>query len=211
MALIIGFIVIVALILIFSVSSCLEENCNVSSDNSFELAILILVRICMAIYLIALACSNSKTNEKKNEHMENFKKHGISTQRCVFSQYGCTIYKDINKLAYSQLGATVPGIADTGYFSINKSTKVCVIYRTGYSSRIQSKHDMTLGALAGLFDVGVILDANPDDNCIKSIWAEYNTDGIINRIPIFCGEIEIDSTTQNKLSDIDAKIQSTLR
>ena len=70
---------------------------------------------------------------------------------------------------------------------------------------------MTLGAMAGLFDVDVILHDNDDDNCIKCIWAEYNTDGKIDKIPISAEEREINSVTQNLLNDINAKIQNTLR
>lgn len=207
-------IIICVVIFFFSVScvsGCLEESCNVSSDSSFALASVILVGAFLVIGVLLAMYFDFEDKEKKKEHMDGFKKSGISTNKCVFSQYGCTIYKDNNILAYSNLGSGISGISNTGSFSINSRTTVCVKYKTGYSSRIQSKHDMTLGAMAGLFDVDVILHDNDDDNCIKCIWAEYNTDGKIDKIPISAEEREINSVTQNLLNDINAKIQNTLR
>lgn len=198
----IGFFIFVCI-----VGGILEKSCDVSSDSSFGLAMDIVFGICLVsgvIYAIY-----GKVKDRHN--IEDLERTGISTKNCVFSEYSCTIYKDINKLGYSYLGTDIPGIADTGSFSINSLTTVCVKCCTGYSSRIQAKHDMALGALAGLFDVGVIFDGNPGDNCIKCIWAEYDTDGIINIIPICYEEIEIDSTTQTKLNNINEKFQRTLR
>lgn len=197
----IGFFILVAI-----VGVIMEESCNVSSDSSFALGMLIV----FGIYLVSGAIYAIYGRVKKGHHIEELKRNGISTKKCVFNEYDCTIYKDDNKLGYSYLGAAIPGIAATGSFSINSLTTVCVKCRTGYSSHIQIKHDMALGALAELFDVGLILDGNPGDNCIKCIWAEYDTDEIINIIPICCEEIEIDSETQTKLYNINSKIQSTL-
>ena len=207
-------IIILVVIFFFSVScvsGCLEESCNVSSDSSIGVAIAIIVGTYLVIGIICEMVKKFKDDEKKEEHMESLRKSGISTKRCVFSQYGCTIYKDGNMLAYSYLGSSISGIPDTGSFSINLRTTVCVKYSTGYSSLIQSKHDMTLGAMAGLLDVDVILHDDDGDNCIKCIWAEYNTDGRINNIPISTEEREINPATKNLLNDINAKIQNTLR
>ena len=211
MAIAIIICLVVFFISVSCVGGCLEESCNVSSDSSFGLATVILVGIFLLIGVLFAMYSDFKDKGEKEEHMEGFRKSGISTNKCVFSQYGCTIYKDNNILAYSKLGGSISGIPNTGSFSINLRTTVCVKYRTGYSSRIQSKHDMTLGAMAGLFDVDVILHDDDGDNCIKCIWAEYDTDGRIDKIPISVEEREIDSTTQKLLNDIDAKIQNTLR